>query len=128
MYEYIGPENDEEGCIEYKRELNPNINDKKIQKLITQMEWRIRQGNGKAIYMLGYENNGNAYGLCKTELIQTIEVLKNIIQKTTAKIESIEIKKLLSFNKNCGFVSCVTITCQKLSNDNEFEYWKQNDT
>ncbi|OAF67725.1 hypothetical protein A3Q56_04541, partial [Intoshia linei] len=50
------------GNVEYKRKLT-NIGDERLKHLITQMNWRIGEGNGKAIYMIGIDDDGSIVGL-----------------------------------------------------------------
>ena len=48
----------EEGNIEYKRHLL-NIDSDKRWRIIKQMRWRLDEGNGEAIYVIGVEDNGD---------------------------------------------------------------------
>ncbi len=62
---------DDEGKIEYKWKLiNPNQD--RIDHLTTQMNFRLREGNGEAIYFIGVEDNGNPIGLPKEEMTETL--------------------------------------------------------
>ena len=60
-----------EGNIEYKYKL-VKITRLKINKLTTQMLYRLIQGNGKAEYYLGIIDNGKVIGLSEGELYTTI--------------------------------------------------------
>ena len=53
MYKLLDKENDEGNC-EYKLV----INKKKNIKLTTQFFFRLREGNGKCIYIIGIDDNG----------------------------------------------------------------------
>ena len=62
------PEN-HNGNIEYKRHLCSNeidINDEnnlRFQQLVTQLKYRLNEGDGIAIYYLGVNDNGTIYNL-----------------------------------------------------------------
>ena len=75
----------EEGNIEYKRCLI-NIDDGRREEFISQMLWRIKEGNGEAIYYLGVEDNGTFYNWTELEKKQSIDEFKKIIKKANLKI------------------------------------------
>ena len=78
------------GNIEYKKELLINT-DHKINKLGTQMLYRLYQGSGYVIYYLGVADNGDIVGLSENDLTKSFELL----QKVSNKIDA----KLINFNK-----------------------------
>ena len=80
----------EEGNIEYKRCLT-NIDDRRREEFISQMLWRIKEGNGEAIYYLGVEDDGTFYNWNKNEIKQTIESFKKIV--SLAKLKIVKITK-----------------------------------
>jgi len=58
---------DDEGSVEYKwRLVNPTT--ERFAQLVTQMNFRLSEGNGEAIYELGVEDNGRKKGLSPTNL------------------------------------------------------------
>ncbi|CAD6186725.1 unnamed protein product [Caenorhabditis auriculariae] len=64
------------GNIEYKAKLvNPSL--PRLEHLITQMKWRLREGQGEAIYEVGVEDGGQMSGLSDLELKESIFTLKN---------------------------------------------------
>lgn len=73
------------GNIEYKLKLN-NINEKRMDKLATQMKFRLTEGNGECFYEIGVEDNGNAIGLSKEDLEESLKVLYLITQKIDAQM------------------------------------------
>lgn len=73
------------GNVEYKLKLN-NISEKRMDKLATQMQFRLTEGNGECFYQIGVEDNGNPLGLSKDELEESIKVLYLITQKINAKM------------------------------------------
>lgn len=87
------PENDE-GYIEYKLRLD-YIDDSKINKLITQMKYRLNEGKietGKfmAYYFLGIDNDGTIGLINQEALNKTITIIETIASKSNAEIYSIE--------------------------------------
>jgi GTPase len=79
-------ENDLAGGVEYKLKLI-NLDQKKIQKRITQMFFRLREGNGKCIYDIGLEDNGNPLGLNEEELKGSLNTLYYMTQQIGANME-----------------------------------------
>lgn len=99
------PENNEGHC-EYKRYLI-NLSDYRMEKLITQMNWRLVEGNNQAIYYLGVNDNGSLYNWSKKEQRETMKNFKLLVKRCNAtitefiKINSyfrIKIKKLIIYN------------------------------
>jgi GTPase len=97
----LQPENDNGNC-EYKRYL-VNLNEYRLEKLITQMKWRLVEGNNEAIYYLGVNDNGTLYNWTKKEQQETMKNFRILLNKNNAiitdfnKINSyfkIKIKKL----------------------------------
>jgi len=88
------------GNKEYKRDLLSQ-QPKKIflHKRATQMKYRLLEGEGKAIYILGIEDCGRANGISKTDLELTIENIKQIVDIIKAKITKIRIYNSNTNNK-----------------------------
>jgi translation elongation factor EF-1alpha len=81
----------EEKNIEYKRKLSLDIiNTHRINTLITQMKWRINEGDGVAFYYLGVNDNGSIYEFKENEESETIETFKLLAMKGNIDIISIE--------------------------------------
>lgn len=88
------PENDE-GNTEYKRHLcseelksfdkNYNI---RFQQLVTQMKYRLEEGNGMAIYYIGVEDDGSLFKLTKEQRRISMLVVKKMTIFLDASIES----------------------------------------
>ncbi|CAI2354613.1 unnamed protein product [Caenorhabditis sp. 36 PRJEB53466] len=71
------PPETELGNIEYKAKLvNPTTS--RIQHLITQMKWRLREGQGEAIYEIGVEDGGAMSGLTDGELKASLHTLRTM--------------------------------------------------
>jgi GTPase len=58
----------EEGNVEHKWKLLAVSSDRLVH-LTTQLNWRLNEGRGNAIYMLGYTDGGDPSGLPHTELL-----------------------------------------------------------
>ena len=58
-------ENDE-GNIEYKLKIEPETERRKLE-LITQMSYRLNEGSGECIYVIGVKDNGEMIGITKEE-------------------------------------------------------------
>ena len=76
----------EEGNVEYKLFLKPK-NEDRIKELISQMGYRLNEGNGECVYILGITDLGEAIGLKNEEYESSSE------DETTDE-ESNNIKKM----------------------------------
>lgn len=103
------PKEIEEGNREYKKSLNfefyksnrlNNILDKKA----TQMLFRLNEGKGKAIYILGIDDNGQCKGITFLELIKSIYFFNKIIKKVDGKYKTIRIYKAV-----VGYIATIRI-------------------
>jgi elongation factor 1-alpha len=83
------------GNREYKYKLI-NLNDKKIEKRSTQCLFRLIEGNGKACYFIGIDDNGNVLGLNIEDLLSSLDNLLKIFINITADIYKISIYKISS--------------------------------
>ena len=99
------PENEDDNR-EYKRHLVPQKKNIKnfYHKRATQMQYRLHLGNGKALYIIGIEDNGTNQGVTPNELDIS---LKNI--KTIAEIIQADIKNIRIYNGLIGKIATVRI-------------------
>tara|TARA_B110000879_G_scaffold146499_1_gene190070 strand:+ start:7076 stop:8113 length:1038 start_codon:yes stop_codon:yes gene_type:complete len=81
------------GNTEYKRSII-NKNNKRLEELATQMNFRLNEGNGKAIYYIGIEDDGSVSFQHTMILEESLNNLKKICKIIKASI--ISIKKTLS--------------------------------
>lgn len=95
----------EYGNTEYKIFLSPNYRKKfrknqQLQKLYfqnyiqnksTQMLFRLLEGKGKALYLLGIEDNGKVRGMNPEEMKLSIENIKLMAQQIGAVIKIIRV-------------------------------------
>ena len=96
-----------EGNREYKRYLI-QTEKKKLDKRATQMLFRLIEGEGKALYLLGIEDNGDVRGLTKDELVLTLNNIKLIAKSIDA-----DIKKIRIYKGGLGNVVTVRLTLPK---------------
>lgn len=61
----------EEGNQEYKFKLT-NLADETLQHRITQLNWRLNEGNDEAVYQIGVEDDGHPMGLSETDLEESL--------------------------------------------------------
>lgn len=76
------------GNREYKRHL---LNQDKLHHLATQLLFRLEEGNGKAVYIIGIDNNGNNTGINEEELELSLNSIKKIVKIINANISNIKI-------------------------------------
>jgi GTPase len=108
------PEN-ERGNREYKYLLNYNLMDqseyrekrekKKKEKIASQMLYRLLEGNGKAIYIIGIDDDGTNKGIKLKELFDSIHFFIDASKIINAKIKSIKIYKGIE-----GYISTIRIS------------------
>jgi GTPase len=86
----------EEGNIEYKRYL-VNLDKDRMNQLVTQMNWRLNEGNNTAIYYLGIDDDGSPYNMSNAEREESIDNINKIVSINSAeiiKMDSIYINSL----------------------------------
>lgn len=71
------------GNIEYKLKI-VNPTKQRFQHLVTQMKWRLREGQGEAIYQIGVEDNGVLTGLPLKEMKDSLQTLEQMAIKLDA--------------------------------------------
>lgn len=74
---------DDKGNVEYKLALiDPSH--KKLDTLITQMGYRIQEGDGKAIYWIGVMDDGRTVGVADWAFNQTVNLIKDMAAENDA--------------------------------------------
>merc|ERR1711871_215729 len=61
----------EEGPTEYKRKM-VQPTPERFTKLVSQLKWRLGEGQGEAIYEIGVDDDGTVRGLSETDLAESI--------------------------------------------------------
>ena len=86
------------GNIEYKVNF-VNMTSCKIKKYATQLKFRIIEGGGKAIYIIGVLDNGMVVGIKKNEISKCNNIMKKMCDEINADLKSIKTIDLDSVNK-----------------------------
>lgn len=79
-YEYIQkampnqPAESDEGNREYKWKL---VDRKKIRKIASQLQYRLYEGDGRALYMIGVTDKGNSWGIDIETLAESLQYLED---------------------------------------------------
>lgn len=81
------------GNIEYKLKI-VNPSKQRFEHLVTQMKWRLREGQGEAIYEIGIEDNGNLVGVSNVDLQSSLNTLRKMAVKLGASIHVLREKQL----------------------------------
>ena len=60
-----------------------NPTSSRLEHLVTQMKWRLQEGEGEAIYQIGVEDNGMLAGLRDAEMKASLDTLKTMADRLT---------------------------------------------
>ncbi len=71
--------------------------DKKVTKLASQMLFRLYEGNGKAVYILGITDDGDALGISEKDLHETLCNINDASLQIDCDVLSIKIYKKEGF-------------------------------
>ncbi|GAA5822942.1 hypothetical protein JCM11251_004430 [Rhodosporidiobolus azoricus] len=77
--EELAPEVDHEGHIEYKFKLATPTSLHRLEKLRTQLAWRLREGGGTAVYELGLLDDGKIVGLPQADMEESLHTLGRML-------------------------------------------------
>ena len=78
----------EYGNIEYKLSIC-NKKERRLNELTTQMAFRLSEGNGECMYVIGISDSGEFLGINEDDFQETLENLKHM-----SKINNVEYKIL----------------------------------
>ena len=81
----------EEGNIEYKRQLC-SLSRYRFQQLQSQMKWRVEEGRGTAIYLIGVDDDGTIVKLNTKDKKESLKNVKKIAAKIDCYIDNITYK------------------------------------
>ena len=84
--------------LDYANNKKKNI-DNILEKRATQMLFRIYEGNGKAKYLIGIKDNGEAIGIDYTQTLESIYFLIKISLKINAVVN-----KLRFYRGHYGYI------------------------
>ncbi|EDW84636.1 uncharacterized protein Dwil_GK14220 [Drosophila willistoni] len=83
------------GNVEYKLKLvNPSR--QRFEHLVTQMKWRLREGNGEAIYEIGVSDEGFLQGLSEKDMNASLTTLKEMAHQLGASTSVLRRKTIAS--------------------------------
>ena len=105
------PSEDQEGNVEYKCFLT-GVSQEKLNKLITQMKWRLLQGLEKynekiAYYIIGVYDDGNFANIDIHKADKSIQILEQVSRQCNSKIE-----KIFVFKYYERLIHILTIVCE----------------
>jgi GTPase len=108
------PPEDDMGNREYKLKINPARHQDhayRCQKLATQLKYRLIEGDGRALYMLGVKDCGKAEGIDVDDLLTTLYV----IFKMCIIIEDSIVNSIRFYKGTKGHIAAVRISNPKLT-------------
>lgn len=108
----------DDGWIEYKIKLCHFDTPQRLDKLTSQMKFRLYEGEGKAIYNLGYTDDGIPLGIDHDLLFQSLKNLFTIVNTLNAEIKSVNI--LQGKNGYCANIYLISNQPQVLLTDHLF--------
>jgi len=82
------------GNIEYKRFIKFNGNTKRKDSLISQLKFRLKEGNGLCTYIIGLDDNGSVSNINESDYDESLKNIKEMCNFVGANISSI--KKIYS--------------------------------
>jgi len=100
---YKQPPEIEEGNREYKLKLNI-MDTTRFDKFVSQMKYRLYEGNGKALYIIGITDDGQPVGITEEEMEISINEMKKVVKILDAKINTIRY-----YNGTNGFITTIKI-------------------
>lgn len=92
--ETLPPENDN-GNVEYKAKLC-SLSKERIYHLTTQMKWRLREGQGEAIYEIGVSDNGCLTGIIQSEMDESLKCLHQIADSINASFSVLSEREIIT--------------------------------
>ena len=76
----------EDGNVEYKRQLI--CTEERFRRLVSQLKYRLSEGQGEAVYYLGVEDDGTPVGLPPAELHETLQTFYRMAKTLNCSIVS----------------------------------------
>lgn len=73
------------GNIEYKYKIT-NKSEDRIEELRTQMNFRLKEGNGECIYVIGVKDDGTPEGISEDDMRESLKTLEIIAKKLDAEL------------------------------------------
>ena len=85
-------------CLLQLKLVNPSST--RFEHLVTQMKWRLQEGQGEAIYEIGVEDNGIMVGLSKDELESSLNTLNTMASRLGANTTMLRHRLVTSGDEN----------------------------
>ncbi|KAJ2078362.1 GTP binding protein [Coemansia sp. RSA 988] len=95
----LPPELDTSGNVEYKTKLD-NISETRAKHLATQLQWRLAEGDGHAVYVVGVHDNGDIVGITEKEFRDTIETINSMAEQLDNTCVASVDRRVLGDNSN----------------------------
>lgn len=93
------PPEPQNGNIEYKLKLiNPSK--QRLDHLVTQMKWRLNEGDGECFYQIGVSDNGFLHGLNDIDMESSMSTLKLMAAQIGACVQVLK-RKILPNGRTC---------------------------
>ncbi|KAF9111455.1 GTP binding protein [Mortierella sp. AM989] len=96
----LPPEIDIEGNIEYKLKLIATAPDR-FEHLVTQLKWRLSEGNGSAIYEIGVADDGSFVGLSPQDMevsLQTLQRMADFLKADVTILRKVSVESTQQHN------------------------------
>jgi GTPase len=103
----------EEGNSEYKFKLT-NITEETLQHRVTQLNWRVNEGNDEAIYQIGVEDDGNPLGLSESDMEESLSNLSKMASVVGCSLTIRQVTRLRCQRVISRTVLIVLIYCVQL--------------
>lgn len=87
----LEPEEDD-GNVEYKRQLT-NLSPEDLERKSTQMQFRMKEGDGECFYCIGINDDGTPFGQTSEENEMSIEKLKKIAEMNDYTLRVIDTRQ-----------------------------------
>ncbi|KAK3094036.1 hypothetical protein FSP39_023275 [Pinctada imbricata] len=78
-----------------------NPSESRIEHLVTQMKWRLEEGEGEAIYEIGVEDNGMLVGLTDDELSASLHTLETMADRLGATMSVLREREVETEGAEC---------------------------
>lgn len=103
------PNEIESGNREYKKTLNFECYSQlrlknTLEKKTTQMIFRLNEGCGKAIYIIGIDDDGQSHGIGFLDLLKSLYYFKTIVKQANAHYSKIRI-----YSGNTGYLATIRV-------------------
>lgn len=109
----------EQGNVEYKLKLlNPSAS--RFEHLVTQMKWRLREGQGEAIYQIGVADSGALRGLSETEMEHSLDTLSKMAEKLGATVSNLRQRVVFEGGEGGVRRSVMEMLVRKVPDDQQF--------